>query len=268
MFIKKNDKKVLVLGGGAARGLSNIGVLKIFEEHFGNGKLPFDLVIGTSIGGLVGAAYCAGKTVKELEEMAHKFTWTELLDVGISGTGLIRGDKLEKIIRDIIGEKTFSDMRIPFALTTIDIETGEEIMHNDGELVKLVRASCSWPGIFCLVRIGDKLLADGGVRNSIPTKFAIKENATTIISVNPGFAVKNQKIDNILKAMIQSVQIMGEELNTYQSENSDIVIKPELIDIDQFDFTKTVYVIEQGEKAAREKMKKVCKKINRKWVYA
>ena len=266
MFIKKNNKKVLVLGGGAARGLSTIGVLKIFEEHFGAQNLPFDLVIGSSIGGLVGAAYCAGRTVKELEEMAYNFTWTELLDVSISGTGLIRGDKLENIIRKIMGDKTFNDMKTPFAITTINIETGEEIIHNDGDLVKLIRASCSWPGIFCSVKIEEKLLADGGVRNSIPTKFAIRKNATTIVSINPGFAVKNQKIDNILKAMIQSVQIMGEELNAYQAENSDVVIKPELVDIDQFDFTKTEHVIEQGEKAARDKMKKVCKKINRKWV--
>lgn len=111
------------------------------------------------------------------------------------------------------------------------------------------------------MRIGGRLLADGGVRNSIPTKAAYDLGATFVIAVNPGFAVKNQKINNVVQAMIQSVQIMGEELNSYQSGAADISIKPDLPNIDQFDFEQAVFIIRQGEAAAEAAMRKLKRKL-------
>ena len=259
-FFKK-PKVILALGGGSARGLANIGVLKVLERHFGK-NLPFDMVVGSSIGSLIGAAYCAGYSAEELEKKAAKLRWPSLVDFGLYTTGLIKGDRLEKIIVDIVGEKSFEDLVIPFALTTTDIETGEELTHTSGNLVKLIRASCSWPGIFTSVKIGGRLLSDGGVRNSIPTKAACELGATFIVAVNPGFAVKSHIIDNPLKAIVQSVQIMGEELNAYQSRSADVVIKPELRNIDQFDFDKADIIIRQGEVAAEKKMPLLKRKLS------
>lgn len=260
MGIFTKRKNILVLGGGSARGMCNLGVLRVLEKHFGRGKLPFDMIIGTSIGSLIGAAYCLGMTLDELEERAHNFTWQKLVDFGIFPTGLVKGDKLEEIIRECIDGLGFKDMKIPFALTTTDIETGEELTHDKGDLIKLIRASCSWPGIFSSVNVDGMLLSDGGVRNSIPTKAARDYGATFILAVNPGFAVKNQKMDNVLKVIVQTVQIMGEELNSYQAENADVTIKPELKNIDQFDFDKSAFIIRQGELAAEEKMTRLkCK---------
>ncbi len=254
MGIFKKKKVVLVLGGGGARGLSNVGVLKALERHFGVGKMPFDMVIGTSIGSLIGAAHCLGCSLLELEEMALKFSWPNIVDFGFHATGLIRGDKFEKIISEIIKDRGFKDMKIPFALTTVNIETGEAQTHSSGNLVKLIRASCSWPGIFAAVEIDGKKLVDGGVRNSIPTKAAWDFGASFIVAVNPGFGVKNHKVYNVLKALIQSVQILGDELNAYQAKEADIVIKPDLGDLDQFDFDKAAFIIKQGELACIEKM--------------
>jgi NTE family protein len=243
-------KVVLALGGGGARGLANIGVLKVLEKNFGRGKFPFDMVIGTSIGSLIGAAYCLGVPLDELEKKASKFNWPNIVDLGLSSTGLIKGNKLERIITEIVDNKGFGDVHVPFALTTTNIETGEENVHTSGDLIKLIRASCSWPGIFSAVEVEGKLLADGGVKNSIPTKAAKKLGGTFIFAVDPGFCVKNQKITNVLTALIQSVQIMGHELNMYQSRSADVVAKPVLENIDQFDFDKTSRIIQQGEAAA------------------
>jgi len=254
---------ILALGGGAARGLSNIGVLKVLERHFGRDEMPFDMIIGTSIGSLIGAAYSLGVPLDEMERKALKFNWPNIADVGLYATGLLKGDRLEEIIRDIIGHHSFSQMKVPFALTTTDIETGEELIHTSGDLIKLIRASCSWPGVFTAVPIEGRLLADGGVRNSIPTKAAHKFDATFIIAVNPGFSVKKQKINNVVNAMVQAVQIMGEELNTYQSKAADITIKAELKDIDQFDFHKAAVIIKEGERAAEDNVKSL--KRNLRW---
>lgn len=265
MRLFKKKKVFLALGGGSARGLANIGVLKVLEDHFGKGNMPFDMIIGTSIGSLIGAAYALGIPLKKLEEKALNFAWPSLVDLGLYPTGLIKGDKLESAIVDIIDGKNFCDLKVPFALTTTDIETGEELTYSSGNLVKLIRASCSWPGVFSAVKIDGRLLVDGGVRNSVPTKMAYELGATFVLAVNPGFSVKKQKIDNVLKASIQSVQIMGEELNTYQAETADMAIKPELENIDQFDFDKARHIIKQGELAAREKIEKLKKKLHSPW---
>lgn len=255
-FFKKR-MNILALGGGSARGLCSIGVLKVLEKYFGRGKIPFEMFIGTSIGSLIGASYCLGMSVEELEHRVGEFSWPKMVDFGIYSTAMIKGDRLEEIIKDCVGKRGFSDMKIPFALTTTDIETGEELIHDSGDLVKLLRASCSWPGIFTAVEIDKRLLVDGGVRNSIPTKAARKYGATRILAVDPGFAVKNQKMTNVLRVMVQAVQIMGEELNTYQSRQADLIIKPDLKDIDQFDFDKSAYIIKMGEVAAENVIKTI-----------
>jgi len=265
MGLFKKKKVILALGGGSARGLANIGVLKVFEKHFGRDKMPFDMIVGTSIGSLIGAAYCTGMLAKELESRSLKFNWPNMVDLGFYSTGLIKGDKLEKIITEMVDGSTFGDLKIPFALTTTNVETGEELMHTSGNLIKLIRASCSWPGIFTAVDIDGQMLADGGVRNSIPTKAAEELGATLIVAVNPGFSVKNQKIKNALQALVQSLQIMGEELNMYQSGIADIAIKPELKNIDQFDFDKVKIIIEQGEIAAEENMEVLKRKLKSIW---
>lgn len=261
MGLLRKRKIVLALGGGSARGLAHIGVLKVFERHFGRDKMPFDMIIGTSIGSLIGAAYCLGMPVNELEEKALGFNWPTMVDPGLYATGLIKGDKLERVISNIIGEKGFREMKIPFALTTTDIETGEELVHTSGDLVKLIRASCSWPGVFNAVELDGRLLVDGGVRNSIPTKAAYALGATFVVAVNPGFAVRHQRIKHVMEAIIQFIQIMGEELNSYQAKVSDIAIKPELHDVDQFGFDKARIIIDSGEVAAEKEIGKLKRKL-------
>ncbi|MFH1837499.1 MAG: patatin-like phospholipase family protein [Candidatus Omnitrophota bacterium] len=262
-FSKKKRKIVLALGGGGARGISNIGVLKALERHFGRDNMPFDMIVGTSIGSLIGAAYCLGVTPEELEISAGSFSWPNIVDLGLSSTGLIKGNKFEEIITKIIGDKGFDDFKIPFALTTTDLETGQERTHTSGDLIKLIRASCSWPGIFSAVEIDSRLLVDGGVRNSIPTKAAREFEATFIFAVDPGFCVKDQKINNVITALIQSVQIMGEELNSYQSKIADILIKPRLKNVDQFDFDKAKEIIIDGETEMEKNMAALEKKLRR-----
>lgn len=261
MNLFRKHKTILVLGGGGARGLSNIGVLKVLERHIGKDNMPFDMIIGTSIGSLIGAAYCLGIEPVELERMAGEFNWHNIVDIAFHSTGLVKGERFEGIISEMIRGKSFADMRTPFALTTTDLDTGEEFVHTSGDLVKLIRASCSWPGIFSAVEINGRHLVDGGVRNSIPTKAAKKFGATFILAVNPGFAVMKMKVKNAIKSLIQSVQIMGEELNFYQSGNADIVIKPELGGLDQFDFDKAEVIIREGEIAAEEKIKEIRQKL-------
>lgn len=253
----KKRKIALALGGGAARGLANVGILKVLERE----RIPIDLIVGSSIGGLIGVSYALGVPIYQMEQTALKLSMKTLADFALSRTSLMKGKKLEKIIEGLTDKKGFKDARIPIAITTTDIETGEELVHTKGHLQKIIQASCSWPGIFPPVLIEGRKLGDGGIRNSIPVKIAKHLGATHVIAVDIGFAVKKGKIDNLFQMFIQSIQILGEELDSYQSMQADVVIKPKLHNIDQFAFHRAKQALEDGIEAAEKAIPLIKKKL-------
>jgi NTE family protein len=242
-------KVALVLSGGSARGIAHVGVVNILKRE----GFKFDLVVGTSIGSIVGAAYCLDLPLEEIEKIALKTTAMNLLDITISRMGLAEGNRLENIIRQAIGNRTFSDLKIPLAVTTVDIETGEELFFTSGDLVKTIKASCSLPGIFKPVELNGRLLIDGGMRQHMPTDIARGLGADFIVGVDVGFCVKTGKMNSMLNIILQAIQIMGEELSKHQSSSANIIIKPNLGDgVDQMDFNKAAFIIKKGEEAAEE----------------
>lgn len=249
MWFLGKKKTALVLSGGSARGLAHLGVIKVLKRE----GFKFDLVVGTSIGALVAAAYCLDRSLEDIEKLALKTSVTDLVDVTISRMGLTEGNKLENVIRLAVGSKTFADLKIPLAVTAVDVETGEELYYTSGDLVKTVKASCSIPGVYKPVELHNRLLIDGGMRQHLPTDIAKKLGAEFIVAVDVGFCVKKTKINNMLAVIMQAIQIMGEELGRHQSANADILIKPQLGDkVDQLSFNKTPFIIKKGEEAAEE----------------
>lgn len=251
-FLKRGHKKLtLVLGGGSARAIAHVGVLRVLERE----NVRIDRIVGTSMGALIGAAYSTGMTIKEMEEKAYVFSVNKLLDPTIRSLGLLAGNRLENTIRSMIGARQFTDCRIPMSIVTTDIETGDEIVHNSGDLVKTVRATCSWPGIFAPVKLNGRLLCDGGIKNSVPTKIArdlAPENY--LLAVDVGFCVRRVKMQNVFQVILQSLQIIGEELNKYQSLAADALIKVDLPDIDQVAFNRSREIVLKGAEAAEAKI--------------
>ena len=251
--MKKNIKKkiALVLGGGAARGIAHIGALKVLKRH----KIPINMVVGTSIGSIVGAVYALGVSLKNLEEVALKTGWQDLADFALSKTGFLEGKNLERVIREAIEEKGFSDLKMPLAIVTTDIESGEEFVITSGDLAKSIRASCSIPGIFIPARIEGKMLVDGGLRSTVPSEVAKRIGADFVIAIDVGYCVRKGKISNIFQVLFQSIQIIGNELSKHERMPSDVVIEVPLgQDIDQMAFDKAVEIISIGEKAAEAAM--------------
>jgi len=248
-FNLKPKKVALVLGGGGARGLSHIGIMKVLERE----DIKIDLVVGTSMGSVVGAAYSLGIDSTVMEKRATTVSWTDLFDPTMPKLGLIEGVKMEQVIADLLENKTFLDVKIPLAIVATDIEKAEAVTYTSGPLIKLTRASCSWPGIFSPVRHDNRLLVDGGVIHSVPVALAKNLGADFIIACDVGFCVtKDKEITTLLRLLLQSFQIMGEELNTYQSRGADIIIEPELGDMDQIAFDKSSDIIHKGQEAAEK----------------
>lgn len=182
----------LVLGGGGARGLAHIGVMRVLQRE----QISVDLIAGTSMGALVGALYAAGVPIATVEEEISKISRLKeqirLVDVSISAAGLsVRGRRVYNYMADLLGEDlTFADLRLPLAMVSVDIRTGREVVLQGGLVIDAVRASISVPGVFEPVELGDYRLVDGGVLDNVPVDVARSLGATRTIAVDvlPSFS--------------------------------------------------------------------------------
>ncbi|QQO17478.1 patatin-like phospholipase family protein [Bradyrhizobium diazoefficiens] len=173
----------LALGGGAARGFAHIGILRTL---IANGIVP-DVVVGTSIGAVVGGAYAAGQ-LDTLEEWGRSLQGVRnilgYLDIRLNGSGLIGGEKLATRLEEAIGQTLIEDLPIKFATVATEVRTGHEIWLTRGRVVDAMRASYALPGIFSPVLIGDRWLVDGALVNPVPVSAARALGAEIVIAAN------------------------------------------------------------------------------------
>lgn len=270
MFWFKKKKKVgLALGSGAIRGLAHIGVLKVLVQN----EIPIDYISGCSIGAFIGAHFAAHKDVEKLEKdvaeskMSKFFT---LVEPSITG-GLVKGIKLHTMLDQWLGAKDFSDLLIPLTVVATDINTGEEVDINSGELTTAVRASMAIPILYRPVKIGDKYLVDGALSNPVPDDIARKMGADVVISVNLDNyrfnAVLGDKNKTIIGVASQAFNIMWRNMSKLSMQSSDVIIKPEteLIGVSSFKkfFVNKIdkKVIKEGEDYAKEALHEIKKLI-------
>ncbi|MCD6375891.1 MAG: patatin-like phospholipase family protein [Caldisericaceae bacterium] len=185
-------KIALVLGSGAARGLAHIGVLKALEKE----GIPVDLIVGCSMGAMVGGAYAAGLNSQQIEEIACETNWKRVVQLlfpkRFSRSGLLDGQRVEEFLLSLLGEEAIENLPRKFACVATDIRDGEEIILNSGSLVNAIRASISFPFLFQPVKLNGNYLVDGGVVNPVPVSVAREMKADLIIAVNVTPSVKHR----------------------------------------------------------------------------
>ncbi len=172
----------LALGGGAARGLAHIGIVRSLIAH---GIVP-NVVVGTSIGAVVGGAYATGQ-LDTLEEWARRLQPRKILgylDIRLNGSGLIGGDKLAAQLEAAIGPTLIENLPVKFATVATEVRTGHEIWLTHGRMVDAMRASYALPGIFSPVLVGDRWLVDGALVNPVPVSAARAFGAEIVIAAN------------------------------------------------------------------------------------
>lgn len=172
----------LALGGGAARGFAHIGIVRTLIAH---GIVP-NVVVGTSIGAVIGGAYAAGH-LDTLEEWARSLQPRSVLgylDIRLNGSGLIGGDKLASQLEAAIGQTRIEDLPLKFATVATEVRTGHEIWLTRGRMVDAMRASYALPGIFAPVLVGDRWLVDGALVNPVPVSAARAFGAEIVIAAN------------------------------------------------------------------------------------
>jgi NTE family protein len=172
----------LALGGGAARGFAHIGILRSLMAH---GIEP-DVIVGTSIGAVVGGAYAAGR-LDTLEEWARSLQPRNIfsyLDIRLNGSGLIGGTKLTARLEASLGQIRIEELPLKFASVATEVRTGHEIWLTHGRLVDAMRASYALPGIFAPMLVGDRWLVDGALVNPVPVSTARALGAEIVIAAN------------------------------------------------------------------------------------
>jgi NTE family protein len=166
----------LVLSGGGARGFAHIGVLRVLERA----GARFDVIAGTSMGAILGAFYASGRRADDLYRLADTTSWRDVVDLSLQ-TGLFKGDRLQAFLAEHL-PATFEELEVPLAVTTTDIETGEGVVHMEGDLIRAIRASSSFPGAFEPIQLAGRTLADGGIVNNLPVAAATLLGATRSIA--------------------------------------------------------------------------------------
>jgi len=266
--MNKNKPKIgIALGSGGARGLAHIGVLKVLEEN----NIPVDYIVGCSMGAIIGACYALNPNIKEEEKKVLSLTKRDLLkliDLASPKRALISGNKIRSFIKELIGDKSFSDTKIPLEIITTDLESGKEVRISKGKLADAVRASISTPGIFLPVRFGKKLLIDGGVVNPTPIDVVKEMGADVVIGVDLTMQSKT-KFENpsVIEILMQSFRVLRTQTvrsNVHSVKNA-IIIKPNLSNrLDYFKFYDVQKFIKEGERAAKKALPKIKKLIESK----
>ncbi len=255
----KPARIALVLGAGAAKGFAHIGVLKVLEAN----KIPIHLIVGTSVGSLVGSLYAYGYNAFQLQAMALALEKGDLIDLIIPDNGFIQGLKLAEYVNRAVKNTPLEKLNIPFYAVATDIQNGHETIFGQGNCGSAVRASCSVPGVFRPVRIGDRLYADGGLVSPIAVEAAQKYGGDRIIVVDISSDLGHTKPEGTIETILQSVNIMYSKLAQLQCSKADVVIRPRVGHIGSTDFSKRHEAILEGEKAATEALPKVKEIIDR-----
>ncbi|MBI1863054.1 patatin-like phospholipase family protein [Candidatus Microgenomates bacterium] len=172
----------LALGSGSAKGLAHLGVLRVLEQH----SIPIDYIAGSSIGAVIGAYYAQNPTINALEELVYKLSernLTSVLDLSIKG-GLIKGNKIETLLRETLKTDSFDSLQIPFAAVATDLTNADSVSFTRGDLIKALRASSAIPGFLRSIEYDGRFLADGGLSNPVPVDVVRAMGADIVIAVN------------------------------------------------------------------------------------
>lgn len=238
----------IALGGGFARGLAHIGVLKVFEEE----HIPISFIAGTSVGSVIGAGYASGISARELSEIASLVRFKDFSRWTVSRFGLFSNDKMTIFLSKILRCKTFEELRIPLAITATDILTGEAVVFTSGNLVDPVRASCAYPGMFLPVNINGKLLVDGLLAHAVPAVPLRQLGAERVIAVHlSAHWVKKHGPRHVFDIIGQCFSIAQDRMCGPWKAVSDIVLEPAIGDFSYDDFARAPELIRAGEEAAR-----------------
>jgi len=277
-------KVCLALGGGAARGLAHLGVLKVFEDA----KLPIHMIAGTSLGALIGGVYASNPDaeywIHRVEQYLHSFRarktrleflrrleqpanthgfFSDMANLirkgyfwGVTATkpAFISEEEYQEFLNPLIPDITIEETKIPFGCVATDIKNGKRVVYRSGPLRTAVRASCALPGIFPPVKDGDMLLIDGGWVERVPVICARDMGADVVIAVDVSSEMAKFGESSGLDIVLRADAVSRVFLNELLLDEADVSIHPAVGDVHWADFSNPRELVRQGEHATLERM--------------
>jgi NTE family protein len=241
----------LALSGGAARGIAHAGVLRALAEN----KIPIDCIAGTSAGALVGAAWAAGMSIDDIEDLGRKMRWRNVGRLTLSRFGVQSNARLEQYMRARLPITRFEDLPIPFAAVATDLRSGTAVVLRDrGDVPFAIRASCTIPGWFVpVIDEEGRQLVDGGPVAVVPTTIARSLGADIVIAVDVnGAGATFLGPTSIIGVLLHSMLVVQKAASHYQLSLADYVITPKIGHIRWDQIRRGDELIEAGYAAGME----------------
>jgi NTE family protein len=280
--VTKMKKLGLALGGGGLKGLAHIGILQILEDN----EIPLAIISGTSVGSIIAALHGSGMSAYQIEDEVLKLKPHNYLDYNISGLikhilaqfipidnsldGIIKGERLEKLIYRLTEGRKLQGSRIPLAIIACDIDSGREIIFasqkiplqgNDVRLIEdallsqAVRASIAIPAVFVPYNLQGMQLVDGGVRSMVPVTVQKLLGAEYILAINLGQEIYDQVVEGIPQIVNRTISILGYETSaTDQKLYADMVIYPRVGEVKLHDLNRAPEIIRIGRRVMKERI--------------
>jgi NTE family protein len=248
----------LVLGGGGARGFAHVGVIRVLEEA----GVPVALVVGTSVGSVVGALYASDPDAQRLERTTRGLGLDDFFDFTLapllsgSALGLASGERLERFMLARVGTP-IERLRIPFAAVATDLETGEAVVLRSGGVARAVRASCAIPGVFEPVEQGGRLLVDGGVARNLPVRIARELGADVVIAVDVGAPAAGSRPRNFVEVFLRAVSLAANAEVDAARREADVLLTPDVGAIGLLEFDRKGEAVAAGAAAARAALPRI-----------
>lgn len=248
----------LALGGGASKGFAHIGIIKVLKEN----NIPIKIVTGTSAGSIVGSMYASGMSPDRLELEAEILGKTDLVDLTLSTSGFIKGEKLQNYINRKVGNRPMQQFPIKFAAVATDFESGKPVVFNVGNAGQAVRASASIPNVFQPVVIGSRKYVDGGLSQPVPVSAAKKLGANFIIAVDISARPAKNVSQGMFSYLDQTFNVMSQTALHQELGQANVVIKPQVLELGSIGgFDQKQRAIQLGEQAARAALPEIKRKL-------
>jgi NTE family protein len=249
--MRRNKRIGLALGGGVVRGMAHVGVISVLEEA----EIPIDYVAGTSVGAIVAAAYCAGKSAAQLRDYALRFSWWRIARPVWPRHGIISFDRLADLLVDELGDLNFSDLKIPCVMVATDLTSGVPVELNQGKVAQAVQASCCVPGFVRPFEVNGRLLGDGGITNMLPVSVLREMGADYIIGVDV-FKFTIRRWLGPFGYLAAALEILLERAGS-GVELADCLISPNLVNKTYLRFSRRWELFELGRQAALAKLDEI-----------
>jgi NTE family protein len=232
-----NTKVGLALGGGGAKGVAHIGVLKALEDA----KIKPDYISGTSVGAMVAAMYAFNVSIDTIANVARDLTLAQITTFKFKKTGFFTADPLKKILIEYIGEVNIEDAPIPLSIVATDLTSGEEVIFTEGPLADAVCASASIPGVYIPMTLNGRTLIDGGIVQSVPIRPLKAMGAGVIIASQLGGVGVYEEPKNVLDVMRNAFDIALSHRTKEEVKEADLLIAMDLRDFSIADNTERYY---------------------------